>query len=170
LSENVTATLNDENGVFSLSTTTITPAQAKAGQSVTVTFAPTAKTTYTASITLASAGVEDVVINLSGTGTWTLKRGDVTMNGVVDVEDVDAIAAILAGHDADHLLYDHDAADINRDDFVTLADLTLLVNGFKYPQPDPDYPEDDGEGHDLIIPGGGEGEPSEGDVKEEKDF
>ena len=168
LSENVTATLNDENGVFSLSTTTITPAQAKAGQSVTVTFAPTAKTTYTASITLASAGVEDVVINLSGTGTWTSKRGDVTMNGVVDVEDVDAIAAILAGHDADHLLYDHDAADINRDDSVTLADLTLLVNGFKYPQPDPDYPEDDGEGHDLIIPGGGEGEPSEGDVKEEK--
>ncbi len=168
LSENVTATLNDENGVFSLSTTTITPAQAKAGQSVTVTFAPTARTTYTASITLASAGVEDVVINLSGTGTWTSKRGDVTMNGVVDVEDVDAIAAILAGHDADHLLYDHDAADINRDDFVTLADLTLLVNGFKYPQPDPDYPEDDGEGHDLIIPGGGEGEPSEGDVKEEK--
>lgn len=168
LSENVTATLNDANGVFSLSTSSITPAQAKAGQAVTVTFAPTAKTTYTASITLASAGVEDVVINLSGTGTWTSKRGDVTMNGVVDVEDVDAIAAILAGHDADHLLYDHDAADINRDDSVTLADLTLLVNGFKYPQPDPDYPEDDGEGHDLIIPGGGEGEPSEGDVKEEK--
>ena len=168
LTENVTATLSDANGVFSLSTTTITPAQAKAGQQVTVTFAPMAKTTYTASITLASAGVEDVVINLSGTGTWTTKRGDVTMNGVINVEDVEAIAAILAGHDADHLLYDHDAADINRDDLVTLTDLTLLVNGLKYPQPDPDYPEDDGEGHDLIIPGGGDDEPSEGDVKEDK--
>lgn len=168
LSENVTATLSDANGVFSLSTTTITPAQAKAGYSMTVTFAPTAKTSYAASVTLSSAGVPDVVISLTGTSTWTTKVGDVNMNGTIELTDADAIAAILTGKDPNEILYDHVAADVTKDGQVTVADITALVNRIKNPDPDPDYPEDDGDGHDLIIPGGGDGEPGEGDVKEEK--
>ena len=171
LSGNVTVALSDESGFFSIDQTSFTASQVEGdGQSVTVTFAPTAKGVYSATVTLSNSAVEDVVVTLTGTSTVTTKLGDVDIDGDVDYDDAWAIAQILTGKDPDETLYDHVAADVNKDGRLSVADITTLINGLKNPTQDPDYPEDDGDGHDLIIPGGGNDEPSEGDVKEERDF
>ena len=165
LSEAVALTLTDDSGFFSLNDTAVNVAGLEEEHIVTVTFAPELRGTFAGSITLSSADMEDVVITLTGTSTWTTKVGDVTMDGAIDTADVEAIASLLAGHDSSKASLDHEAADVNKDGAVTIADITCLVN--KLLNPEPDYPEDDGEGHDLVIPGG-EGEPAEGDVKEER--
>ena len=67
--DKITATLSDESGVFTVSPTTITPAEAKEGKTITVTFSPTAIGTYTGTITLASDGAESVNVNLNATAT-----------------------------------------------------------------------------------------------------
>ena len=68
LTGNVTATLNDQNGVFALDKTSITAAEAGAGATVTVTFTPHAAQTYNATVTLTSNGAESVTVNLTGMG------------------------------------------------------------------------------------------------------
>ena len=68
LTGNVTLTLNDANGVFSVTPTTISATDATNGKMVTVTFEPTALQDYTGSITLSSPGAEDVVVTLTGRG------------------------------------------------------------------------------------------------------
>ena len=165
LSEAVALTLNDDSGFFSLSDTAVNVTGLEEEHIVTVTFAPELRGTFSGCITLSSADMEDVVITLTGTSTWTTQVGDVTMDGAIDTADVEAIASLLTGHDSNKASLDHEAADVNKDGAVTIADITCLVN--KLLNPEPDYPEDDGEGHDLVIPGG-EGEPAEGDVKEER--
>ncbi len=69
LTENITATLTDANGVFSLSPTTISRTASEEGATVSVTFAPTQAGTFTATVTLTSAGAEAVAVSLSGTAT-----------------------------------------------------------------------------------------------------
>ena len=69
LTGNVTVTLNDVNGVYSIEPTTITVADAQEGATVTVTYAPVAAGTHDATITLSSVGAEDVTVTLSGTAT-----------------------------------------------------------------------------------------------------
>lgn len=64
----ITATLNDENGVFSISPNTITDQEAVDGKTVTVTFSPTEEGTYTATLTLTSDRAERVTVQLSATG------------------------------------------------------------------------------------------------------
>ena len=68
LNGNITATLTDPNGVFALSATTITKAEAAGGKDITVTFNPKAEQNYTGSIKLTSSGATTVTVNLSGTG------------------------------------------------------------------------------------------------------
>ncbi len=68
LTGNVTLTLNDVNGVFSVNPTTINNADALNGADVTVTFTPNAIQDYHATITIKSDGAEDVVVNLTGKG------------------------------------------------------------------------------------------------------
>ena len=68
LTGDVTLTLNDPNGVFSINPTLISAADAATGMAVTVTFNPVALTNYNATITLSSNGAEDVVVNLVGQG------------------------------------------------------------------------------------------------------
>ena len=68
LTGDVNLALNDENGVYSIEPTTITAAEAMNGVDVTVTYTPTALGTDNATITLTSAGAEDVTVALNGTG------------------------------------------------------------------------------------------------------
>ncbi len=63
----VTLTLADANGVFSIDKNSLTKAEAEEGQTITVTFAPTANGDYTGTVTLSSDGVENVVVELNAT-------------------------------------------------------------------------------------------------------
>lgn len=69
LTEDITATLTDAAGVFSLGATTISRTAAAEGATLNVTFTPTAAGTYTGTVTLSSAGAEPVTISLSATAT-----------------------------------------------------------------------------------------------------
>lgn len=69
LQGNITATLHDANGVFTISPTTITPADAANGATVSITFTPDMEGTYTGTVTLASEQAEDVTIQLNATAT-----------------------------------------------------------------------------------------------------
>lgn len=65
LTEPITATLSDPNGVFSLSTTSVSVADGTAGKDISVTFNPQAFGTYNETITLSSGNAE-VDITLTG--------------------------------------------------------------------------------------------------------
>ena len=66
LTGNVTLTLNDAAGVFSLDATTLSQAEAEAGRDITVTYAPLAVGTPTATITCTSPDCAPVTITLNG--------------------------------------------------------------------------------------------------------
>ena len=63
LTEGITATLSDANGVFSVSPASL----GASGGDLTITYSPSAEGTHTATITLASAGADPVTINITGT-------------------------------------------------------------------------------------------------------
>lgn len=69
LQGDITATLTDANGVFSISPTTITQAEAESsdGKNITVSFSPTTDGDYTATVTLTSTGADPVTVTLNGT-------------------------------------------------------------------------------------------------------
>ena len=69
LTGNVSLSLNDANGVFSLGSTSISAANAKAGEDVNVTFAPTVEGVYTGSITVSTAGVDPITVPITATAT-----------------------------------------------------------------------------------------------------
>lgn len=68
LEDDITLTLDDANGVFSIDLTTIAAADAM-NKTVTVTYAPQAVGTHKATITLTSEGADTKVVNLTGTAT-----------------------------------------------------------------------------------------------------
>ena len=68
LAGDVTLTVNDANGVFSVEPAVLSAADAANGVDVNVTFAPTAITDYNATLTISSNGAEDVVVSLTGHG------------------------------------------------------------------------------------------------------
>ena len=65
LSNNVTVTLNDNNGVFSVTPTTITAANANNGTQVTVSFSSANEGNFTGSLTFASNGAESKTVQLT---------------------------------------------------------------------------------------------------------
>ena len=69
LTGDVSLTVNDANGVFSVDPTTVTKDDALAGKTITVTYAPQAAGTHSATITLKSEGANDVTLKLNGTAT-----------------------------------------------------------------------------------------------------
>lgn len=82
----VTATLSNANGIYSIDKTTITNAQATStnGAIITVTYAPTERGETNATLTLKSNGVEDLVIPITGVaqgGTITATPTNVTFSG-----------------------------------------------------------------------------------------
>ena len=68
LTGDVTLTLNDPNGVFSISPAVISASDAANNMTVTVTFEPTAIMSYQASVTLSSPGATNLIVNLKGKG------------------------------------------------------------------------------------------------------
>ena len=76
LSGNITATLNNGGGIYTIDKTSISQSEATStnGGAITVTYTPTAAGNTTASITLASTGCNPVTVNLSGTA----KSPDIT--------------------------------------------------------------------------------------------
>ena len=75
LEGNVTITLNDENGVFSIDQNTLTPdADGKVSNTIHVTYAPKTEGEYTATITCSAPGVDDIVITLHGASDYELYR------------------------------------------------------------------------------------------------
>ena len=69
LTEDIALTLSDANNVFSLGAATISRTASEEGATVSVTFAPTQVGTFTATVTLTSAGADPVTVSLSGTAT-----------------------------------------------------------------------------------------------------
>lgn len=78
LTGDVTVSLTDANHVFSVSSTTISKADAEEGATVSVTFTPTTAGSYTGSVTLSSAGAESVTVALSATATASTTPDDPT--------------------------------------------------------------------------------------------
>ena len=68
LTGDVTLTVNDPAGVFTVDPAVISASDAINGMMVNVTFAPRAVTDYSATITLSSAGAQDIVVRLAGHG------------------------------------------------------------------------------------------------------
>ena len=68
LTDNVTLTLSDAS-VFTLSTSSITAANAANGVNVTVTYKPTAYGTQTATVTVASSGATSKTVSITGNAT-----------------------------------------------------------------------------------------------------
>lgn len=69
LTDDVTMTLQDADGVFSLDATSIALNDLDSGKVVTVTYSPLASGSHTATITLSSPEAEDVTLVLNGTAT-----------------------------------------------------------------------------------------------------
>lgn len=67
LTGNVTLSLTDANGVYSISPSTISASAAASGATVTVTYKPTAAGTHSASVNLASSGATSVNVSMTGT-------------------------------------------------------------------------------------------------------
>ena len=69
LTGNVTVTVDDANGVYTVNPTTISKADAEEGATITVTYAPTATGTHQATVTVTSEGAQAVTVTLNGTAT-----------------------------------------------------------------------------------------------------
>lgn len=80
LASNVSLTLNDANGVFSIDATSLTADEANAGRDIVVTFAPTVVGNYNATLTIASADTDPVTVTLNGAAP--LEVYDPVMNPV----------------------------------------------------------------------------------------
>ncbi|MBR5062360.1 MAG: S8 family serine peptidase [Prevotella sp.] len=80
LEGDITATLTDANGVYSLDASSITVAEAKAtgGKDVTVTFSPTTAGTFNGTITLTSQEADPVTVNLTGIAHQPVIEADPT--------------------------------------------------------------------------------------------
>ncbi len=83
LTGNVTLTLNDANGVYTISPTTITAANAANGVNVTVTYKPTAYGTQTASVVVASAGATSKTVSI--TGNATISKATPVLNAATNI-------------------------------------------------------------------------------------
>ena len=75
LEDNATLRLIDENGVFSISETSVAPAEDNTmDQRIVVTYSPLTEGDYTATIVVSTPGVEDFEITLKGTSVYELYR------------------------------------------------------------------------------------------------
>ena len=70
LDHDVTVTLNDPNGVFSIDVNHIALSEVESGKDITITYAPQEVGTHNATITLSSENAEDVVVNIVGTSVF----------------------------------------------------------------------------------------------------
>lgn len=69
LLDDITLTLIDEDGVFSLDQSSVSVSDAQEGKFVTVTYSPLASGSHTATLVLTSPEAEDVTVNIHGTAS-----------------------------------------------------------------------------------------------------
>lgn len=74
LSDDITITVNDENGVFTVDAGRVPLADVDSGKLITITYAPMATGNHNATITLSSPDAEDVTITLSGVASLETYR------------------------------------------------------------------------------------------------
>ena len=70
LDHDVTVTLDDPNGVFSIDVNHIALSEVESGKDITITYAPQEVGTHNATITLSSENAEDVVVSIVGTSVF----------------------------------------------------------------------------------------------------
>ena len=68
---NLTLTLNDETGTYALDASSVTIAEATAGKTVTVTYAPSAFGTHNATVTISGGSANPVTVTLAGQANLT---------------------------------------------------------------------------------------------------
>ena len=127
LMEEVSVTLSDENGVFSVDKTSISAEEALGGAEVLVTFSPTTGGTYTGTIMLTTKDASPITISL--TGTVAYEKGDTNMDGTVDISDVVlAVNYVLGSADASAEYGVTTYGDMNADGTVDISDVVVIVN------------------------------------------
>lgn len=89
LEGNITASLNDPSHVYSINKTSFTAAEAQNGVDVIITWSPVAGGQTNATLTLSSAGVDNVVVSIQGTAevaipTITANVSELTFSGKIN--------------------------------------------------------------------------------------
>lgn len=80
LSNDITITLTDDAGVFTVNPTTIAATEIANNPAINVTFNASEEDTYNGTLTISSEGVEDIVINLSATASDGGTASDAYLN------------------------------------------------------------------------------------------
>ena len=126
----VTATLSDENNVFSLSETTVTKADAEEGKELSVTFSPTKAGEYTGTVTLTSPGVAAVTVMLSATATaQPVVDNSETFQLVTDASTLHANDIILVVYGAESRALGTALSEGNRTSAaVTITDNSIVLD------------------------------------------
>ncbi len=89
LEEDITATLNDANGIYSINPTSIS--KTANGVVLTITWAPTSAGQTTATVVLSSRNADDVTINITGNAqtaipTLIVEPSEITLNSYIGTE------------------------------------------------------------------------------------
>lgn len=127
LKEDVSVSLSDENGVFSVDKTSISAEEALEGAEILVSFSPTTGSTYTGTITLTTKDAAPITISL--TGTVAYEKGDTNMDGAVDISDVVlTVNYVLGSADASAEYGVTTYGDMNADGTVDISDVVVIVN------------------------------------------
>ena len=126
----VTATLSDDNNVFSLSETTVTKADAEEGKELSVTFSPTKAGEYTGTVTLTSPGVAAVTVMLSATATaQPVVDNSETFQLVTDASTLHANDIILVVYGAGSRALSTALSEGNRTSAaVTITDNSIVLD------------------------------------------
>ena len=105
LSGNVTATLTDANGVFSITPSSVSASGAEDGATFSVTCAPTTTGTFTGSVTLSTLYAENITVQLTGTAVApelladpTALTFDVIEAGQTTTKTFDVVGTNLVGN------------------------------------------------------------------------
>lgn len=76
--------------------------------------------------TIALAEVQNMYFSNDGSTTPVYQKGDVNMDGQVNIADVTALIDYLLSGDATNI--NVEAANVNEDDAVNIADVTALID------------------------------------------
>ncbi len=130
LSSNVTLTLNDNNGVFAITPTTITAANATNGVPVTVSFNSANEGNFTGSITIASNGAETKTVTITGSAN----DGGTASDAYLDIAKYQTIDE--AGWNTTSIPNIYKYTEYPDDDcaWLTVANYAVNVNGNNGPQ------------------------------------
>lgn len=140
LTGDVTVTLSDANNVFTIDKTSITKAESEEGATVTVTFQSATAGTYNGTVTLSSAGAENVVISLTGTAATTsdetidfTAQGYSNQQAVTSVSGTDCTVAFDKGTNSNAPTYysSGSAIRIYGGNTMTVASTTKTIVGIE---------------------------------------